>query len=281
MNNEILTLQVGKTGILTGNEFWKSLVREKNLLSDFSLGKNSPTNDNVFFEESNESFFIPRTIIFDLSERDFNYIMKSNYSKMYDKNRHFILNKNTGNSWLKGYYEGISNCNLVDNILRKRIEKMNSVKYFNVFNSINGGTGAGLSSYLIEYIRNNYPKSFINCCSIFPDLYGNTQVTFQPYNSVLSIAWQGLYCDSNIFFQNHAIENLLTKNQINNELSFRKVNYIIGKTISIIMNTLNHNFTLETLISPLIVNPYLNLFFSTINIDILLSKLRKKKTFYD
>ena len=45
--------------------------------------------------------------------------------------------------------------------INKMIEKSDFINGFSFFHSLNGGTGSGLSSRLIEILKDQYPKFYI------------------------------------------------------------------------------------------------------------------------
>jgi tubulin gamma len=68
--------------------------------------------------------------------------------------------------------------------------------------SISGGTGSGLGSYLLEQLRDKYPKKLLQTYSVFPDKEVS-DVVVQPYNSVLTLKRLILEADSVVRAPSH------------------------------------------------------------------------------
>lgn len=66
--------------------------------------------------------------------------------------------------------------------------------------SIAGGTGSGLSSVLLEELRDRYPKNIISTVTLFPNQY-DFDVVVQPYNEVLTLKRLINHADSVLVFE--------------------------------------------------------------------------------
>ena len=83
---------------------------------------------------------------------------------------------------------------------------------FSIFHSLVGGTGSGSGSYILELIKDEFLGKFITSYSIIPNQKQHSDTVVQPYNSILSIRWLTLYCDSVVFFENNSIEKIINHN---------------------------------------------------------------------
>ena len=105
----------------------------------------------------------------------------------YNPSLSFCKQEGSGNNWAYGFYHHGPECE--EPILerfRLLIEKLDYIQSLLFFQSLAGGTGSGIGSYLIDVIKDNYPKYNILNLSVMPHLTG--EVILQSYNCVLSLS---------------------------------------------------------------------------------------------
>jgi tubulin gamma len=284
MERETVSLQIGRCGIQLGNEFWKRLCGEHSLTlqgKEIFKKKNIFDKKILFFKETKEGFFKPRTFLFDLEPRILHKLMKSNYKNIYEKKNILFSNQGTGNNWANGYYKSLEFQYEIEEILRKHSENCDNLGSFNIFNSIVGGTGGGSGCYLMEMIKDEFPGKFINCFTVIPERKGAFDTIVQPYNSILSFRWLKLYTDCVTFFENGAIENIINCWNESIKPSLREINYLISKIICVSTQNVrlssHPNQNWESSVIPLIPTP--NLHFLLTNIANLDFFSKKKKDY--
>ena len=85
---------------------------------------------------------------------------------------------------------------------------------FLVFNSVGGGTGAGLGSLLLERLSVNYGKKSKLGFTVYPSSQVSTAVV-EPYSSVLStLSWSTLM---SVLLDNEAIYNICRLNSMSSD----------------------------------------------------------------
>lgn len=72
-----------------------------------------------------------------------------------------------------------------------------------------GGTGSGMGSYILEILKEHFPKKLINTFSVFPLLDESSDVVVQPYNSILTLERLALDADSVIVLDNTALTRIV------------------------------------------------------------------------
>ena len=86
--------------------------------------------------------------------------------KIYNSSNTLVNSNGRGNNWALGYsleYKEKNRENIVYESLEKIhkiIEKSDYINGFSFLHSLNGGTGSGLSSRLIELLRDEFPKYY-------------------------------------------------------------------------------------------------------------------------
>jgi tubulin gamma len=267
MKKEHYTIQVGKCGIQLGHEYWKYVCSEllinPNGSSHIEIKKKQQRNEqNVFFNENSSGKLIPRAILFDLEPRSLNRLEKSTFCEFYSKDNIVTDKQSAGNNWAHGYIKASEHKSELENILRKNIESCDRMPAFGIFHSLVGGTGSGSGSYILEIIKDEFLGKFITSYSIIPNQKQSSDIVVQPYNLILAIRWLTLYCDSVIFFENNAMERIISIQDENTKISLARVNSLIAKIIAKINTAIfcSPVFTddIENIILPLIPIPNLH-----------------------
>ena len=98
-----------------------------------------------------------------------------------------------------------------------------------LFFSLGGGTGSGLGSRLLEYIKTEFPELFVVNIAVFPNEIGENAL--QNYNTLLSLNKLIEYSDCVFHFDNNKINNYLLQNnnnpKLNININFNDINEFI------------------------------------------------------
>nr|UXY87827.1 gamma-tubulin [Cryptomonas curvata] len=273
MKKNHYTIQVGKCGIQLGHEYWKQVCSDLFINPDGTLNLNKQKTENLdknlFFDENSTGKLTPRTILFDLEPRIIGKIKNSTFFRFYPNENLIFDNQSAGNNWANGYIQANEHRKKLEEIIRKSIEKCNQMPTFSIFHSLVGGTGSGSGSYILELIKDEFLGKFITSYSIIPNQEQNSDTVVQPYNSILSIRWLTLYCDSVIFFENTSIEKIINYENKDKKTNFSEINSLISKILTIInFSTLSINICkeeFENIFIPLIPTPNLHFFIAGIS----------------
>lgn len=263
MPREIITVQVGQCGNQIGKEFWKQLCEEHGIDADGvvkDIALNGDDRKDVFFYQSDDDHYIPRAVLVDLEEKVLNNIKNSKYRKLYNPENFYIGNEGAGagNVWASGYACGEKYREEIEEILDREADGSDSLEGFILTHSINGGTGSGFGSYILEQLNDRYPKKLIQTYTVFPDkkLY---DVNVSPYNTVLTLKRLILNVDSVIVIDNTALNNIATNRLRIKAPSMDQLNSLISTVMSASTSTLRYpgymNNDLISLIAPLVPTP--------------------------
>ncbi len=214
MPREIITLQVGQCGNQIGMEFWKQLCMEHGIGPEGIVAENAMYGDDrkdVFFYQADDDHYIPRAILVDLEPRVIKSIQNSPYSKLYNPENIFMSKEGggAGNVWAKGYAEGERFQEEIVEMIDREADGSDSLEGFILIHSINGGTGSGFGSYILEKLNERFPKKLIQTYSVFPNL-PDTDIVVTPYNSLLTLKRLVLNADCVIVLDNPALNNIAT-----------------------------------------------------------------------
>ncbi|XP_030754001.1 tubulin delta chain-like [Sitophilus oryzae] len=245
----LVTLQFGQCGNQIGHSLYT-------ILQEDILKKNS--DKEVFYWEAVNKWFNinergiwePRSILIDTETKVLDNFKPSNLKFT------SVVAKSIGgsaNNWAFGYQE---NSKLVVsevlNSVRKEIEKCDFLTSFLNLYSLSGGTGSGVGSYIIEKLRNEYPKKIIINCAVLPYVKG--EVATQAYNSILNLAHLYPISDSTILFENEKMLHICKHNLGFTEVSFSDINSVISQQLGSIFQPNNKN-QITTMINNLTAHP--------------------------
>ncbi|KAH9422237.1 tubulin gamma-1 chain-like [Dermatophagoides pteronyssinus] len=268
MPGEIITLQVGQCGNQVGFEFWKKLCHEHGINCDGQLEsfaeKSGIERRDVFFYESDDKHYIPRSILMDLEPRVVNSIMNSKYSKLFN-NENIYISKNgggAGNIWASGYSQGKSLSEEFFEIIEREAEGADSLDGFILCHSIAGGTGSGMGSYVLETIQDRFPKKIIQTYSVFPSQEESSDVVVEPYNSLLTLRRLTENADCVVVLDNAALFRIAVEKLHVENPNMLQTNSLVSTIMSASTSTLRYpsfmNNRLAELIVPLIPFPQLH-----------------------
>lgn len=260
MPREMITIHVGQCGNQTGFEFWKQLCLEHGISADGTMNdysKEVADRKDVFFYQADDSHFVPRAVILDTEPGVVEqFYLKGDYKNLFNpENIHVSADgSGAGNNFGLGYEYGASNTEELCDILVRESEDSESLEGFILTHSLSGGTGSGLGSCMIELLRDYFPKKVIQTYSVFPNIEGPSEVTVQPYNSVLSLNTLIDLVDCCYVFDNDSINKFIPAEfSVNNSFtSFADINKVIAMIMSMSTSPMRFNGSLNTSISNLI-----------------------------
>ena len=222
MPREIITIQVGQCGNQIGNEFWKQLCSEHGINSEGIVDEKAINGDDrkdVFFYQADDDHYIPRSVLIDLEPKVISSIQSSDFKHFYNPENIFISKEGggAGNCWATGYANAEHVEDEIMDMIEREADGSDSLEGFMLIHSINGGTGSGFGSYLLEKLNENFPKKLIQAYSVFPNMSGDSGVVVTPYNSILTLKRLILNTDSVIVLDNGALYNIAT-GYMNNDM---------------------------------------------------------------
>ncbi len=263
MPREIITLQVGQCGNQIGMEFWKQLCLEHGIDAEGIVQENAMYGDDrkdVFFYQADDDHYIPRSILIDLEPRVIKTIQNSTFSKLYNQENIFIGKEGggAGNCWARGYVEGEKYQEEIMEMIDREADGSDSLEGFILIHSINGGTGSGFGSYLLEKLNERFPKKLIQTYSVFPN-QNESDIVVTPYNSLLTLKRLVLNADCTIVLDNTALNNIAVDKVKITSPTNQQINSLISTVMTASTTTLRYpgymNNDLISLIAPLVPTP--------------------------
>ncbi|KAF4656392.1 Tubulin epsilon chain [Perkinsus chesapeaki] len=215
MPREVVTIQVGQCGNQIGWRFWDLVIREHSAEARRRKAQGQP----IVYDDSMSTFFrnvdangadIPagsdaplenmraRAILVDMEQGVINQVLNSKIGSLFrDPKRPNDCRQQqcvtdvsgAGNNWAHGYYGyGSTYGDSVMEKVRYAVEACDSLQAFFCVNSLGGGTGSGLGSYILERLADEYgSKAYRFVSALFPTLDAEDDVITSPYNAILSL----------------------------------------------------------------------------------------------
>lgn len=112
------------------------------------------------------------------------------------------------------------------------------IQGFQLIHSIAGGTGSGLGSFLLERLKEHFPKKLVQTYSVFPNNEETSDVVVQPYNSVLAIKRLVQEADCVIALDNAALARIAADRLHVLDSSYSQQNQLVSTIMGAATKTL-------------------------------------------
>lgn len=263
MPREIIAIQAGQCGNQVGMEFWKQLCQEHGIGPEGVVDPKSTQGEDrkdVFFYQSDDDHYIPRAILVDLEPGVIKQIQTSSFKHLYNPENIYISKEGggAGNVWASGYLQAAKVEDDIMDMIEREADGSDSLEGFMLIHAINGGTGAGFGSFLLEKLNDRYPKKLIQTYSVFPDI-DNPDIVLSPYNSLLTLKRLILNSDSVIVLDNKSLNEILSERMKLSSPENYQVNSLISTVMCASTTTLRYpgymNNDMISLIAPLVPTP--------------------------
>ena len=242
---EVIYINIGQCGVQLGDSCWELFCLEHGIQPDGKISTEKPKEDNnnynSIFSETEAGKYIPRTIFIDLEPSVVDEIRKGRFNKLYNPSLLLSGKEDASDIYARGYCTiGKEMIEPALNKIIKLTENCSNLEGFLIMSSVNGGTGSGFNSLLMERIATDFPKKKIIVNNIIPsDHISNT--ILEPYNAVLSYYNFLTFSDLNIMFDNEAI-NDICQQKLNIEFpTYSNLNRLIAHIISSLTFSLRFN----------------------------------------
>lgn len=137
-----------------------------------------------------------------------------------------------GNNWAKGFYT--NGCNLLEQVMdavRKEAEGCDSIQGFQLAHSLGGGTGSGLGTLILYYLREEFPDRILSAASVFPSPKVS-EIVIEPYNATLAVHQLIETTDEVFSFDNEALYDICFRTLRLDTTTYSDLNHVISTTLS-------------------------------------------------
>ena len=208
-NCEIITINCGGAGITLGQTIVEQFAAEQGIASNGEEEYKTEYTSSIpiSFQETSDGKFISRSLFCDLDPYSVN-TLKRRYSH---KNLLSPINlicreSDAADNFAIGYHsKGKEIIDTINESIRNMMESCNNCQGFVLNHSMNGGTGSGLGSLILDQLYENYQKKCRFTCSIYDSQRCSNM---SKYNSVLAMDHMIEKADISLLFDNHKIHDI-------------------------------------------------------------------------
>lgn len=217
---------------------------------------------DVFFYQADDEHYIPRALMIDLEPRVLNKQKVGAYRDLFNHENFFVARDGggAGNNWASGFRQGEEHAEQVIDMIDRESDNSDSLEGFVLCHSIAGGTGSGMGSYLLERLKDHFPKKLVQTYSVFPNWdQSQSDVVVQPYNSILSLKRLTLNADCVVVLDNTALNRIAVDRLRLDNPTVDQINSIVATIMAASTTTLRYpgymNNDLIGLLASLIPTP--------------------------
>lgn len=258
----MLTVQFGQCGNQLGHNLFSKVSSD---IKSINTGVSYSANYE-YMEHTIEKWYngitkcdqhVARAILVDTEEKVINNIYKDANTSWVYQSSNIICQSNGGsaNNWAYGYR--INSEQLLDitlNVTQQEIEKLDRFQGFLLLLSSAGGTGSGIGSRMVEFLRDEYNTKPIVAAIVLPFIFG--EVCTQNYNTILALAKFCNKADVSVLFENEQIYNVCTNLLKNSDTLLYDMNNIISENLlALLQATSDARQNMNFLVSKLAAHP--------------------------
>ena len=259
-------IQIGQCGNQIGLNIFTNLLEEMKNSSEYI----SQLIADAYFTISKSCQFQANSLLIDMEskviDKCFKFSEKNGFQ--YPKENAIYKQSGSGNNWANGYFHHGS---LVEKIFVENFdkfsEKFDYLDSIILINSLAGGTGSGLGSYITILLKDYFPEINLLNIAIWP--HNSGEVVVNSYNTLLSISENYKVSDLMTIINNQDIYDICRDIYNYKKIGFENLNYVISRNIINMMipplgddvNLKSKPYQINTFISELIyflgINPKL------------------------
>lgn len=235
----VITCQVGQCGNQVAENIFSSLFQEglnaspaHQALVTESFFSSKPQSKNP----NDQRELKARSILVDMEPKVVDRLLQSKRAGWsFDSKNAFCKQEGSGNNWAFGFnHHGPNSQEDFDAIFSRVMESCDYINGFLLMQALAGGTGSGVGSYLVEYIKDLVGvKTQVLNLVVLPHLSG--EVILQYYNTIFSLSILQEESDGIIIFDNECLVNHAKELLHVNRPDFSDLNKILSDQIASVL----------------------------------------------
>lgn len=221
-------IQIGQCGNQIGFNIFNNLIEEMKNSSEYL----SQLIFNSYFTISKTNKFQANSLLIDMESKVIDKCLKMSEKNGWNYLQENIIHKQSGsgNNWANGFfYHGPSVEKAFVETLSKFSERFDTLDSCIIINSLAGGTGSGLGSYLAVLMKDYFPEINLLNIAVWPNDSG--EVVVNSYNTLLSISENYKVSDLMTVINNQEIFDICKIIYKFKKIGFENLNSIISKHI--------------------------------------------------
>ena len=219
-------IQIGQCGNQIGLNIFTNLISEMKNSSEYL----SQLICDSYFTISKTSKFQANSILIDMESKVIDKCLKLSEKNGFNYLKENVIHKQSGsgNNWANGFfYHGPSVEKYFVETFSKFSEKFDFLDTCILINSLAGGTGSGLGSYLAILMKDYFPEINLLNIAVWPNDSG--EVVVNSYNTLLSISENYKVSDLITVINNQEIFDICKNIYKFKKIGFENLNSIISK----------------------------------------------------
>ena len=219
-------IQIGQCGNQIGLNIFTNLISEMKNSSEYL----SQLICDSYFTISKTSQFQANSILIDMESKVIDKCLKLSEKNGFNYLKENVIHKQSGsgNNWANGFfYHGPSVEKAFVETFSKFSEKFDFLDTCILINSLAGGTGSGLGSYLAILMKDYFPEINLLNIAVWPNDSG--EVVVNSYNTLLSISENYKVSDLITVINNQEIFDICKNIYKLKKIGFENLNSIISK----------------------------------------------------
>lgn len=231
-------IQIGQCGNQIGLNIFNNLIEEMKNSSEYL----SQLIYNSYFTISKTNKFQANSLLIDMESKVIDKCLKISEKNGWNYIPDNIMHKQSGsgNNWANGFFNhGPSVEKAFVETISKFSENFDTLDSCIIINSLAGGTGSGLGSYLSVLMKDYFPEINLLNIAIWPNDSG--EVVVNSYNTLLSISENYKVSDLMTVINNQEIFEICKNIYKLKKIGFEDLNSIISKHIINMMIPPNYN----------------------------------------
>ncbi|TMW65278.1 hypothetical protein Poli38472_007920 [Pythium oligandrum] len=226
----MLTVQIGQCGNQVGRALLEKLATESpdGRIEDSAFFREAAPATSRVRRPSRQEQRRARAVLIDMEPKVVqDCLQRPQDTWTYEASNTFTMQSGSGNNWAYGYsVHGAQHEDALMDLLRREAERCDLLKGFLVLQSVAGGTGSGVGSFVTEQIADAYSSSLLLNTVVWP--YQSGEVIVQNYNAILTMASVADVADGILVLQND-VANEICKRLLNMPRpSFDAINSVLA-----------------------------------------------------
>eukprot|EP00755_Sulcionema_specki_P003703 Sspe_Gene.28284::Locus_12711_Transcript_1_2_Confidence_0.750_Length_5388::g.28284::m.28284/K07374/TUBA; tubulin alpha len=241
LSRGIVTLHIGQAGCQIGAACWDVFSKEHGIGGDArplhrfnEVANLKPNHADYLFNETFDGKYRPRAIFCDLDPGVVSQAFRTYHQQeLFDSADNVSGKQDACDNFAIGFYNtehDMVRRQLIDRI-RKNMEVVDLVEGFHVYHSGSGGTGSGLTAWLLSELNKDYPKKTRMTFSLVPSLRVSNSVV-GVYNFMLQQHALLENSDLNVFLDNESLYYIAIKLLGVADPDYRCLNSIVAEVTS-------------------------------------------------
>ncbi|KAJ3030038.1 UNVERIFIED_CONTAM: Tubulin epsilon chain [Siphonaria sp. JEL0065] len=201
---ECIVIPVGQCGNQIAARFYDLALQEM-----AAANASQTLATSTFFDKQGKGLRA-RAVLVDMEEGVLGSTLNSPLGPLFSNHQIVAGNSGSGNNWAVGFSEyGGERGEELSEKIRIQAEACGSLQSFFMLNSLGGGTGSGLGSFIIDLLNDEYPSVYRFATAICPS--EDDDVVTSPYNTMLSVSHLIKSADCVLPVENEALIDIYNK----------------------------------------------------------------------